>query len=381
MTHPARSTEFTDPETISYTPAPVAATQTRSVGHAAEILRRGGLVAFPTETVYGLGADAENAEAVRRVFEVKQRPVTHPLIVHLADPGQLGDWVTEISGPARVLAEWFWPGPLTLVLPRGPRVPPVVTGGCDTVAVRVPQHRVALQLLTAFGGAIAAPSANRFGAVSCTSAEHVADELGPAVDLILDGGPCPVGIESTIIDVTGDEPILLRPGAVGVDDLARALGRPIHTATSSPGRRAPGQHPSHYSPRARVILVEESEVVDEARRQQSHGRRIGVLRPPATTASTITGNALVIEVPTALGDYARDLYRLLREFDRHDCEVVIASLPTRAGVGLAIADRLTRASAPRPAGTASTSICAEKEKNRVSDANRSQPTTCATQFT
>ncbi|WP_280471486.1 L-threonylcarbamoyladenylate synthase [Nocardia cyriacigeorgica] len=362
MTHSARSTKADAPETLSDTvaAAPAAAAQARNIRHAAEILHRGGLVAFPTETVYGLGADAENAEAVRRVFAVKQRPETHPLIVHLADPCQLGDWVTEISGPARVLAERFWPGPLTLVLPRGPRVPPVVTGGCDTVAVRVPHHPVAQRLLTAFGGAIAAPSANRFGAVSCTSAEHVADELGPVVDLILDGGPCPVGIESTIIDVTGDEPTLLRPGAIGVDDLAQALGRPIRTTTPSRGHRAPGQHPSHYAPRARVILVEESDVLAEAHRQQSHGRRVGVLRSPTSAASTFTGNVLVIEVPTAIGDYARDLYRLLREFDRHNCEVVIASLPTRAGVGLAIADRLTRASAPRPAATASTSTAAEK---------------------
>ncbi|MCI2267207.1 MULTISPECIES: L-threonylcarbamoyladenylate synthase [Micrococcales] len=361
MTHTARPTTFTGPGTISPAAAarPAPAQVQGVVRGAAEILRRGGLVAFPTETVYGLGADAENAEAVRRVFEVKRRPVTHPLIVHLADSGQLGDWVTGTPGYARVLAEWFWPGPLTLVLPRSPRIPSVVTGGCDTVAVRVPHHPVAQRLLTAFGGAIAAPSANRFGAVSCTSAEHVADELGPAVDLILDSGPCPVGIESTIIDVTGDEPILLRPGAVGVDDLARALGRPIRTTTPLPGHRAPGQHPSHYAPRARVVLVEESEIVAEADRQQSHGLRVGVLRPPASTASITIDSALVIDVPTAIGDYARDLYRLLREFDRHDCEVVIASLPTPAGVGLAIADRLTRASAPRPAGTASTSTCAE----------------------
>lgn len=361
MTHTGRSTKFATPGTISHAATaarPASAQAPGGVRGAAEILRRGGLVVFPTETVYGLGADAENAEAVRRVFAVKQRPETHPLIVHLADAGQLGDWVTGIPGYARVLAERFWPGPLTLVLPRSPRIPSVVTGGCDTVAVRVPHHPVAQRLLTAFGGAIAAPSANRFGALSCTSAEHVADELGPDVDLILDGGPCPVGIESTIIDVTGDEPILLRPGAVGVDDLAQALGRPIRTTRPSPGHRAPGQHPSHYAPRARVVLVEEHEIVAEAHRQQSHGRRVGVLRPPAGT-STTNGSALEIEVPTAIGDYARDLYRLLREFDRHNCEVVIASLPARAGVGLAIADRLTRASAPRPAGTASTSTCAE----------------------
>ncbi|WP_233223476.1 L-threonylcarbamoyladenylate synthase [Amycolatopsis sp. CA-128772] len=178
------------------------------------MLRAGGLVAIPTETVYGLGADAEDPAAVARVFQVKGRPPTHPLIVHLGAAEQLGDWVADVPETALVLAGHFWPGPLTLVLRRGRRVPLEATGGLETVAVRVPAHPVALELLSAFGGGVAAPSANRFGSVSPITAEHVRAELGDAVDFVLDGGPCDVGVESTIVDATGDTPTILRPGGV-----------------------------------------------------------------------------------------------------------------------------------------------------------------------
>jgi L-threonylcarbamoyladenylate synthase len=181
---------------------------------ATGVLRAGGLVAVPTETVYGLGADAENAAAVARVFQVKGRPRSHPLIVHIGGADLLGDWAEDVPATARRLAECFWPGPLTLVLRRGRRVPLEATGGLETVAVRVPAHPVALALLTAFGGGVAAPSANRFGSVSPTTADHVRAELGDAVDFVLDGGPCQVGVESTIVDATGDTPSILRPGGV-----------------------------------------------------------------------------------------------------------------------------------------------------------------------
>ncbi|NUR84717.1 MAG: threonylcarbamoyl-AMP synthase, partial [Nonomuraea sp.] len=226
---------------------------TSDIEQAAGVLRAGGLVAIPTETVYGLAADAENAAAVARIFEVKGRPPTHPLIVHVGGAGQLDAWAERVPATARLLADHFWPGPLTLVLPRGPRVPLETTGGLDTMAVRVPDHPVALALLSAFGGGVAAPSANRFGSVSPTTAGHVRAELGDAVDFVLDGGPCEVGVESTIVDVTGETPAVLRPGGVTREDLEAVLGHPLAVPATS-HVRVPGQHPSHYAPRARVVL-------------------------------------------------------------------------------------------------------------------------------
>ncbi|MFC7110039.1 L-threonylcarbamoyladenylate synthase [Nonomuraea rubra] len=252
---------------------------TLAIDRAAGVLRGGGLVAFPTETVYGLGANAADGAAVARIFQAKGRPPSHPLIVHLGGAEQLGDWVEEVPARARLLAERFWPGPLTLVLRRGRRVALEATGGLETVAVRVPAHPVALALLSAFDDGIAAPSANRFGSVSPTTAAHVRAELGDAVDLVLDGGPCHVGVESTIVDATGDIPSVLRPGGVTREDLEAVLGRPLAVPATSPVR-VPGQHPSHYAPRARVVLVEPENVVAEAERVQETGRQVGVLLPP-----------------------------------------------------------------------------------------------------
>src|SRR5215470_11265962 len=190
-----------------------------SIARAAASLRAGDLIAFPTETVYGLGADASRAEAVRKIFTTKGRPVDHPVIVHLHGADEIENWARAVPSGARKLAEAFWPGPLTLILPRGANVADAVTGGQDTVGVRVPSHPVARALIAEFGGGIAAPSANRFGRISPTSAQHVAEDLGDSVSLILDGGPCAVGIESTIVAFAGDEPMLLRPGAIAAADL------------------------------------------------------------------------------------------------------------------------------------------------------------------
>jgi L-threonylcarbamoyladenylate synthase len=312
---------------------------------AAGVLRAGGLVAFPTETVYGLGANAEDPAAVARVFQAKGRPADHPLIVHLGGPEQLGDWVEDVPATARLLAERFWPGALTLVLRRGSRVPLAATGGLETVAVRVPDHPVALALLSAFGGGVAAPSANRFGSVSPTTADHVRAELGGAVDFVLDGGPCEVGVESTIVDVTGDVPSVLRPGGVTREDLEAVLGRPL--AVHSTSRvRVPGQHPSHYAPRARVVLVEPEQVVAEARLAQESGHRVGVLLPSAFAGVPVRAHA-VVAVPGSMDAYARELYGSLRELDRQGCDLVVASLPAEEGLGLAIANRLRRAAGPR----------------------------------
>ncbi|GAA4961887.1 L-threonylcarbamoyladenylate synthase [Yinghuangia aomiensis] len=321
--------------------------RTSDIEKAAGVLRAGGLVAFPTETVYGLGANAEDPAAVARIYQAKGRPPSHPLIVHLGGAEQLGDWVDGVPETARLLAEHFWPGPLTLVLRRGGRVSPAATGGLDTVAVRVPDHPVARALLAEFGGGVAAPSANRFGSISPTTADHVRTELGDAVDFVLDGGPCEVGVESTIVDATGDAPAVLRPGGVAREELEAVLDRPLAVhATSSV--RVPGQHPSHYAPRARLVLVDPEKVVVEAELARELGHRVGVLLPPAFADTPVNAHA-VVPVPDSVQSYAQGLYGYLRELDRQGCDLIIASLPDEDGLGLAIANRLGRAAGPRPA--------------------------------
>ncbi|MFE9450143.1 L-threonylcarbamoyladenylate synthase [Streptomyces sp. NPDC006739] len=319
--------------------------RTSDIEKAAGVLRAGGLVAFPTETVYGLGANAEDPAAVSRIFHVKGRPPSHPLIVHLGGAERLDDWVEDVPAPARLLAESFWPGPLTLVLRRGRRVPLEATGGLETVAVRVPDHPDALGLLSAFGGGVTAPSANRFGQVSPTTAHHVRAELGDAVDFVLDGGPCEVGVESTIVDATGQIPSILRPGGVTREDLEAVLGHPLAVPSTS-HVRVPGQHPSHYAPSARVVLVEPEKVVAEAVLAQELGHQVGVFLPPSCAGAAPKAHS-VVTVPDSTAAYARGLYGFLREFDRQGCDLIIASLPAEEGLGLAIANRLRRAAGPR----------------------------------
>ncbi|MGW1537641.1 L-threonylcarbamoyladenylate synthase [Streptomyces aureus] len=316
------------------------------IERAAGVLRAGGLVALPTETVYGLGANAEDPAAVSRIFQVKGRPPSHPLIVHIAAVDQLDDWVEEVPATARLLAEHFWPGPLTLVLRRGDRVPLEATGGLETVAVRVPDHPLALALLSAFGGGVTAPSANRFGSVSPTTADHVRAELGDAVDFVLDGGSCQVGVESTIVDVTGETPSILRPGGVTREDLEAVLGHPVSVPSTS-GVRVPGQHPSHYAPRARVVLVEPEKVVAEAELAQEAGHQVGVFLPPSFADAAVKAHA-VVALPGSLDAYAQGLYGFLRELDQQGCDLIVASLPVEEGLGLAVANRLRRAAGPRP---------------------------------
>lgn len=313
---------------------------------AAGVLRAGGLVAVPTETVYGLGANAEDPAAVSRIFQVKGRPPSHPLIVHIGGAELLEDWVQDVPATARLLAEHFWPGPLTLVLRRGPRVPLEATGGLETVAVRVPDHPVALALLAAFRGGVTAPSANRFGQVSPTTADDVRAELGDAVDFVLDGGPCAVGVESTIVDATGETPTILRPGGVTREDLEAVLGCPLAVPSTS-RVRVPGQHPSHYAPRARVVLVELEKVVAEAELARELGHRVGVFLPAAFAGAEVKAHA-VVAVPGSMAAYARGLYGFLRELDQRGCDLIVVSLPVEEGLGLAIANRLRRAAGPRP---------------------------------
>ncbi|WP_020553413.1 L-threonylcarbamoyladenylate synthase [Embleya scabrispora] len=319
---------------------------TGEIEKAADVLRAGGLVALPTETVYGLGANAEDPAAVARVFQVKGRPPSHPLIIHIAGAEHLDAWVDDVPAAARLPAERFWPGPLTLVLRRGRRVPPEVTGGLETVAVRVPDHPVALALLSTFGGAVAAPSANRFGSVSPTTADHVRTELGDAVDVVLDGGPCRVGVESTIVDATSETLGILRPGGVTREDLEAVLGRALPVPETS-RVRVPGQHPSHYAPRAPVVLVAPDRIAAEAALAQDRGRRVGILLPPSVPEEAVKAHAIVA-VPASTTAYARGLFGFLRELDEHDCDVILASLPPEERLGAAVANRLRRAAGPRP---------------------------------
>ncbi|MDD1622255.1 MAG: threonylcarbamoyl-AMP synthase, partial [Methylococcaceae bacterium] len=231
-----------------------------SIAHAAELLRQGELVAFPTETVYGLGADASNPEAVAKIFAAKGRPADHPLIVHIARAKQIDDWAEAVPEAALRLAEAFWPGPLTIILNKKAEVPLAVTGGQNTVALRVPANPVALQLLQVFGGGIAAPSANRFGHISPTQAKHVAEELGDSVACILDGGPCAVGVESTIIDLTDKHPAILRPGRITRSQLKAVLQTEIRLSAQTK-IRAPGMMAVHYAPHTMALLCSSNTLI------------------------------------------------------------------------------------------------------------------------
>jgi L-threonylcarbamoyladenylate synthase len=313
---------------------------TADVDVAVRVLRAGGLVALPTETVYGLGADAENAAAVARVYAAKGRPADHPLIVHLADADEVDDgWACEIPSWARLLAVACWPGPLTLVLRRGPRAGDHVTGGQDSVGLRVPSHPVAHEVLARFGAGVAAPSANRFGRVSPTDAAHVLDELAdvlvPGTDAVLEGGPAEVGVESTIVDCTGDAPRLLRPGAVGVEEIEAVTGIGVVDADRS--IRAPGTLAAHYAPRARVMLVEEADV---AAAVDAADGPVGLLAPD--TVPTPAGVAR-LAAPRDSAAYARALYRALRSADDDGVATVVAVAPADGAVAPAVLDRLRRA--------------------------------------
>ena len=294
-----------------------------SVDRALEVLRNGGLVAIPTETVYGLAADAGQEAAVRRIFEAKGRPVDHPLIVHVATPAQLPEWAASVPAAAARLAESCWPGPLTLLVPKAAHVLSLVTGGRDTVGIRVPAHGLATELLSRFGGGVAAPSANRFGKVSPTTAQHVALDLGGRVDYILDGGPCPVGVESTIVDCTVEPPQVLRPGGITAETIEALLDTPL--APASGPSRAAGMLASHYAPAAKVLLAESPE----------HARALAAGH----------AGAWVLDRTDDLVAYARLLYADLRAADERGVRTVIAVLPPAAGLGHALRDRLTKAAA------------------------------------
>ena len=318
-----------------------------AIDYAANLLRQGRLVAFPTETVYGLGADASNPDAVRRIFQAKGRPADHPLIIHIPSIDSLNDWALRVPDAARQLAAHFWPGPLAMILNKRPEVPLVVTGGQNTVGLRMPDHPVALRLLRAFGGGIAAPSANRFCRISPTQAAHVEEELGDAVDLILDGGACQVGVESTIVDLSGNRPKLLRPGHITRHDIEAVLQTelilvyPQSEQTNQSVMRAPGMMAVHYAPLTRAMLCPADRLPEMIQELNFRSKKIGLLAYSLEQA----GNRLtrVIRMPERVEDYAQALYAALRELDSLQLDMILVEQPPNTEAWRAINDRLYKA--------------------------------------
>ncbi len=319
----------------------VRASQT-DIEAAVEELRAGELVAFPTETVYGLGANASNPAAVRKIFEAKGRPANHPVIVHLDSVRYLHRWVSAVPAAAQQLAERFWPGPLTLVMPRGPNVHDVVTGGQSTIAVRVPAHPMAQQLLTAFGGGIAAPSANRYGRLSPTRPEHVREELGSAVKIVLDGGECSIGLESTIVACLDGGVRLLRPGGVTLAQL-RSLVGDVDVGPAADSPRVPGSTPAHYAPLTPLEIVPIEELEATVANLAATGFKAAVLamRPPLRAHR----NATWINAGKKLETFAHNLYAHLRTLDKTGAHRILVQQVPADDRWDAVRDRLTRAAA------------------------------------
>lgn len=314
--------------------------QGAAIAEAAAILRRGGLVAFPTETVYGLGANALDPAAVDRIYAAKGRPAYNPLIVHVADATAAREVVATWPDRAERLARAFWPGPLTLVLPKRENIPEGVTAGLDTVAVRVPRHPIALALLTEARLPIAAPSANRSTEVSPTTAAHVVKSLGDRVDLILDGGPTTVGIESTVLDLATDEPTLLRPGMISVPELEAIIG-PVALSSHAGGtaaRPSPGMLEKHYSPRASVAIVDAADVGIRVEHERANLRRVGAIVIEAPVESSAT----VLRLPGIASAYAARLYDALHALDDAGCDVIVIERVPSSPEWLGVADRVRR---------------------------------------
>jgi L-threonylcarbamoyladenylate synthase len=307
---------------------------------AVDALRDGDVVAFPTETVYGLGADAQNPDAVRKVYELKGRPATHPLIVHIDHPRLLERWALSVPPAAQALADRFWPGPLTLVLRRAPAVDLAITGGQDTVAVRVPAHPVAQQLLRAFGGGIAAPSANRYGHVSPTRAEHVRDEFGDALQVILDGGDCKIGLESTIVSCVDALPRVLRPGFITLSQL-RSVVPDVIGSSDAPAPRAPGSDAKHYAPATPLSIVNSRTLEEVVAQLTADHEKVAVLamRPPRVANRYMTW----INAGRRADVYARELYVNLRTLDKSGAKEILVEEVPAGEPWDAVRDRLRRA--------------------------------------
>ena len=304
------------------------------VRRAAQILRAGGLVAFPTETVYGLGADAANEQAVARLYAVKRRPAHHPVIIHFAAAQAAFDWAREVPDAARKLAQKFWPGPVTLILKRSAQAKDFVTGAQDTVGLRVPSHPVAQELLRLFGGAVAAPSANRFGLVSPTTAAHVREDLGKDVELVLEGGASEVGIESTIVDLSGATPVILRPGHISKAEIEALIGAVSEKDATSP--RHSGGLERHYAPRTPARLVPTYALDGEIAKGKDKVAVLAFSRPDERVDYWL-------RMPRDPQAYAQRLYAALRELDSAGCERILVEAPPDAAEWSAVRDRLRRA--------------------------------------
>lgn len=315
---------------------------TSNVTKAVEILRNGGLVAFPTETVYGLGADATNVSAVRKIFHAKERPYDHPLIVHIAGIEQLGDWAQDVSSEAMKLAQVFWPGPLTMILKKQLHVLDIVTGWQDTIGLRVPRHPVARSLLHEFGSGIAAPSANKFTHISPTTAISVYEELDDEVDLILDGGDCAIGLESTIIDMTSTVPTILRPGVITPAEIEDVLGITIRSSRQDkPLVRAPGMHHLHYAPKTKVVLVETKNIANSV-------KKLATQELPAVVVTwsdvVLDADVSQVKMPNDAAAYAKRIYQTLRSLDAQNYQVMLVEHVPDGLAWDAIRDRLSKAS-------------------------------------
>ena len=307
----------------------------KEVRRAAEILGRGGLVAFPTETVYGLGADASSAKAIARLYKVKGRPADHPVIVHFASASEAFRWASQVPRDANLLAERFWPGPLTLILKRSEKAKDFVTGGQPSVGLRVPSHPIARELLKEFGKPIAAPSANRFGRVSPTTAAHVREDLGADVDLVLEGGASEIGIESTIVDLSQGDAVLLRPGKISAAELKEII--PVKEKDISAVRHSGGME-RHYAPKTPARLVPTHELDQEISKLTARAAVLAFSRPDERVD-------FWLRMPRDPAAYAQKLYAALRELDSANCETILIEAPPAEPGWEAVLDRLTKATA------------------------------------
>jgi len=314
------------------------------VERAVGLLAAGEVIGLPTETVYGLAADGTSEASVRRVFEIKGRPPGHPVILHVPSAAELDHYARLVPEQAQRLVHAFWPGPLTLVLWRSGRVPDVVTGGLETVALRMPAHPLFLEVMRRLGRPLAAPSANRFGRVSPTTAAHVRADLGDLIPLVLDGGPCAVGLESTIVDLTGPRPRLRRPGSIGPREMWDRAGVEVE-ADDGRGPAVPGSLASHYAPRAEVELVPASELWPRARSEAAQ-RRVGVLCQ-GVVPDDLPRGVLLERLGETDEELARGLYAALRRLDERGADLVLAVAPAAGGLGAAVTDRLRRAAGRR----------------------------------
>lgn len=319
---------------------------------AARFIREGKLVAFPTETVYGLGADALNENAVKRIFEAKGRPPDNPLIIHIAEFNQVYELAREVPEKAKMLAEKFWPGPLTIVLPKGDKVPYATTGGLDTVAVRMPAHEIALALIKTSKRPIAAPSANISGKPSPTIAEHVADDFYGRIECIIDGGETKIGVESTVIDLTTEPPMLLRPGGLPLEEIERVIGKiKIHPAVKGKPvklAKAPGMKYKHYAPEAQVVVIEgerkkvKEKIKELVKEYRAQGLKVGVM----ATGGFYEADAY-FNIGESEEEIARNLFKALRELDKSGVDIILAEGIEERGLGLAVMNRLRKAAGYR----------------------------------